>query len=348
MVYFIDDLQSITGAKTMKVRLKDIAARTGLSIAAVSRALSDKSDISPETKDMVRRIAGEMGYIPNINARNMKSGRSGTVGMLTSHLVNALTAERTSYLIRKLQMRNIKLLISEFADNSIEWLLQNRVDAIIAGSMFIPEMVQQLKDISKRCLGNDFPIITFGTVHIPGTDAVKLDYIESGYKLAFHLYDSGCRSLLVTCGGVMSRREDGIRQAALERGLPMPELILDKEPTLASEYHAVKEYLANVKTLPDGIIIHNNHSAMGVLTALREHGIRIPQDMRAAILEDAGIGQYFTPPLTTCGFDHFLLTDQLWKILEYRLDHPGARGADIIKSIPPVLKIRESSASDGK
>ena len=59
-------------------------------------------------------------------------------------------------------------------------------------------------------------------------------------------------------------------------------------------------------------------------------------------------GKYFTPPLTTCGFDHFLLTDQLWKILEYRLDHPGARGADIIKSIPPVLKIRESSASDGK
>ena len=327
----------------MKVRLKDIADKTGLSIAAVSRSLSDKSDISAETKEMVRRVASEMGYIPNINARNMKTGRSGTVGMLTSHLVNALTAERTSYLIRKLQERNIKLLISGFDDNSIEWLLQNRVDALISGSMFSYEMAQQLKDISKRCLGDDFPIITFGTVHVPGTDAVMLDYIESGYILASHLYDSGCRTLLVTCGGVLSRREEGIRRAAEERGLPEPELIMDTEMTLSSEYRAVTDYLKNVSAKPDGIIIHNNHTAMGVLSALRDYGICVPQDMRAAILEDAGIGRYFTPQLTTCGFDHILLTDHLWKILEYRLDHHCSRGQDIVKNITPVLTVRESS-----
>ncbi len=327
----------------MKVRLKDIAERTGLSIAAVSRALADKNDISDKTKEMVQRIAAEMGYIPNINARNMKTGRNNTVGLLTSHLVNTLTAMYASYLNRKLQQRNIKLLFAEFSEKSIEWLLQNGVDAIIAGSMFVPEMTQQLKDISKRSLGNDFPIITFGTTHAPDTDSVMLDYAASGKKLASHLYDTGCRNLLIISGGLLSKREEGIRCAAAERGLPPPEIILDREMTLESEYRIIKEYLQKTAKLPDGLVIHNNHTAMAVLTALREAGIQIPGDIRTAILEDAGIGSYFIPPQTTCGFNHILLSDQLWKILEYRLDNPGPRNGDIIRQIPSILTIRESS-----
>ena len=327
----------------MKVRLKDIADRMGISIAAVSRALSDKSDISEKIKEQVRRTASEMGYIPDINARNMKTGRSGTVGFLTSHLVNTLNAERTSFLIQKLQERNIRLLLSEFNDNSITWLLQNGVDAIISGSLFSFDMVQHLKDISKRCLGDDFPLITFGTVHVPGTDAVMLDYVSSGYKLASHFYDTGSRNLLVIQGGLMSRREEGIFIAAKERGLPEPQLLRDREITLASQYLCVKKYLAETKTKPDALIMHNNHTAMGVLTALREHKLNIPQDVRAAILEDAGIGKYFNPPLTTCGFDPVTLTEHLWQILEYRLDHRGKRNRDIIREIPPILSIRESS-----
>ena len=116
----------------------------------------------------------------------------------------------------------------------------------------VPEMTQLLKDIPKRSLGNDFPIITFGTTHAPDTDSIMLDYAASGKKLASHLYDNGCRTLLIISGGLLSKREEGILCAAAERGLPPPEIILDREMTLESEYRIIKEYLQmRIFSLPD-------------------------------------------------------------------------------------------------
>ena len=336
-------LYNQTGYIQVKVRLKDIAQRAGLSVTAVSRALADKGDISQKTKDKVRKLADSMGYIPNRNARNMVTGESKTIGLLVSQLYNPVRAEFCIKFNKFLTGCGYQLLICENEPENYQWLLQHDLDALFAGMIVHDDQVRVLEGLVSRRFGEDFPLFLFGKANCNTAEMLILDQENNGYRLGKHLISAGCRNIVIVSHtrNSHSRREDGVKKALLEHGLPEPDFMLYKpQDELADICNAMTSWLQQCKKLPDGFIFHDDYRAFAALAAMRDCGIRIPDDCLAASFDNISQCEYFFPRLTSIGFDNDQLVERLWQKFTLRLDGKKQSARDCLEAI---LHCRESS-----
>ena len=120
----------------MNVTMKDIAQELGLSIGTVSKVLRDHPDISPQTRDRVRKRMRELNYRPNLTARALVTGRTNTIGLVVPDLVHPFFGEVAAGLTKLLRKKSYGLIISssdedfELENRAIDQLLARRVDEI--------------------------------------------------------------------------------------------------------------------------------------------------------------------------------------------------------------------------
>ena len=214
-----------------KVRLVDIAAALGVSVATVSRALLDRSDISEPMKQQVRETAQRMGYIPDAPAASMRTGRTGTIAVIISDIANPYLAfqvqliERTA---RSYGYSTVVLGTEEVPENerqAITTALRQRVDGIlICPVQSSPSNLSMLAD-------SGVPFVLIGR-YFPGfsADAVLCDDRQGGFLITRHLISMGKRRILFLSAPeeytVGRDREWGYRAAYTKAGLtPDPSLI---------------------------------------------------------------------------------------------------------------------------
>ncbi len=291
-----------------RVTQSDVARRAGVSRATVSNVLNDRVGgsvrIPLETRQRILAVAQELGYQPHAAARSLRSGRSGTVGLLIPDATNphfwgivrgveAVTRQHGYQLVLA-----VTALEPDRERESLRALAQQRMDGLILLLTYPGRLAGELEAL--RLQGG--AIVTFGGV-LPGKDAVVQSYAQGTRDLMRHLLQLGHRRIGFIRGvarpALGADRLLGYRRALRAAGVRLEkELIVECGPTPRDGLLAARQLLA-LEPRPTAILGVNDLMAMGALQAAAERGLAVPRDVSVAGFDDIDAAAYLVPPLTT-------------------------------------------------
>jgi DNA-binding LacI/PurR family transcriptional regulator len=297
------------------VTLAQIAAAAGVTSMTVSRVLNDNGYVNAETRERVQRVAREMSYRRNGLARALKRQRTDTIGLVLGDIANPFAAELSRGVREVLEKRGYTLFIciSEHSARedvlAFESLADHRVDGIIVAtraSKLGNERLQELIEagIPVSLIGRDF--------RHPQVDFVTADNLQGGYEATKHLIDLGHRRIgfigISLTKGQALRRFQGYLEAMNEHGLRVSEELIvggrngsDQRPGYSTEeigYDGMTKLL-KLRKRPTAVFARNDFTAVGALNAIRQAGLRVPEDIAVVGYDDIPLASHTSPPLTT-------------------------------------------------
>jgi LacI family fructose operon transcriptional repressor len=303
--------------------IKDVAAEAGVSIATVSRVLRDKPHVSDGLRQRVLAAVEELGYRPNLVARNLRARESTTLGLIVSDIRNPFFTD----ISRAVEDLAHEKGYSVFFCNSDENPEKERIylnlmhDENVAGVIFSPtrrtaanfsaQDVQYPVVVVDRALGN-------GEV-----DMVLIDNEEAGYRLANHLIGNGYRRLAGIFGEASTTgraRRRGFRAALREHQLtPVADGLT--APRIEAGYAAVRTLL-EAKEPPDAILATNSLLTAGALKAIKASNRAIPDEVALAGFDETTWSTLVTPPLTVIAQPTYDIGRTATDLLLQRIDNP--------------------------
>lgn len=323
------------------VTLKDIARETGLTMASVSRALRDMPDVADETKQYVHDVAENLGYHPNVFAASLRTGKSKFIGLIIPQNTNPYFATVMADVIAVvIENGYIPLVLNSLDSKVVE---QEAVSAMIsfrvAGVLTIPVSL-------KNFLNLPFPVVVLARQFEP-EELEHFDYIindERGMELSVK-YLAQQKRKIYYFSGQQEIRASRVRRMAFEAamkkcGVPLEEdtVIVCKSNDMQAGYQATIELLAKA-TLPIAVQCMSDHMALGVIKAIRDNHLKVPQDVAVIGHDDIVYCEYLPIPLSSISLSQELGKEAasfLFKKLE-----DGRRQMKIIAE--PKLVIRESA-----
>jgi LacI family transcriptional regulator len=283
--------------------LRDVAGHVGLSVATVSRALSGHPHVDEETRRRVQASAAEVGYQPNALARALRQRRTNTIGLVIPDILNDFYAESATVLQHELERHGYRLILC--ISNSdpgtdrgyLRTLAEHRVDAIVHVPC-TPEGARDAIDAPEP-----IPVVELLRHTEEGRfDAVVTDDREGASTLTRHLTDLGHRNIAMITGSASFSttryRVAGYEDAARKAGLPASGArIVYGEYSRAFGYEATLE-LMRARRHPSALFSSGSPLTLGVLSALKELHLRVPDDVSLVCYEDPGWYAVQSPPLT--------------------------------------------------
>ena len=327
--------------------IKDIAAIAGVSAGTVSRALSDSELISAKTRARIQALAAEHGFRPNIMARNLRTQRTGAIGVVIplghetgQHISDPFFITMLGLLADTLTERGYDLLLSRVVPADAQWLDRYIGSGRVDGVIVIGQSNQAA--VLDRVAADYRPLVVWGG-HEPGQVhcSVGSDNAAGGALATRHLVGRGCRRI-VFLGDPraleIGQRLDGCRAALAAAGM-LPPQVVPVNLVADRAYPEIAGFLAATPTPPDGIIAASDVIAMTALRALSEAGLKVPDAVKLVGYDGLAFGEQTVPPLTSVRQDMAagaaLLVDKLLRRIAGE-DAPYVMMA-------PDLVVRESS-----
>jgi len=284
--------------------MQDVAHKAGVSKVTVSRALNNKPDIRKGTKELILRIADELGYTPNDVAKSLATRKTNTLGIIVPDNLDSFYPEIVQGVADECRDNDFSIVLCYThgeADKELEYiklLKAKRVDGIIIYPVQDDERyIDELKNYP-------IPFVLVGR----HTDALDCDYIINdnvygAYLAVNHLIENGNKKICYVCAKPTTstgrERIEGCKRAMIENGLPLQSLqVVTCRPKINSCYNVVKNILSTNKNL-SAIFVWDDKLAIGAIRAIFEAGLHIPEDIALIGYNDTEIARYFFPPLTT-------------------------------------------------
>jgi LacI family transcriptional regulator len=328
------------------VRLKDIAERTGFSVNTVSRALKGKSDIGKDTSKRIRRVAEELGYVPHAAAASLRSKVTKTIGVIVTFLDNPFYARILKGVNDALAEHGYTAMTWENTENIpkekhiLTLLAANRV----AGVLIVPA----------SNLENDFNYDKLRTHHLAivrksifNTQSYFiLNSFKSGQIVADHFIQAGRQKpaflgldLPISCD---RERFTGYQERFEQEGMPFDEMNIRKSgPTSRDAYNITKTWISERPGI-DALFVNNDQLAFGVLRALYDQGVKVPDDIAVVSHDDVENARYSIPSLTTVRVPKYKLGFESAETLIHIIQHTE-KNLNTQVVYEPQLIIRESS-----
>lgn len=281
------DLEPRTGTAagaSQRVRLDDVARLAGVSKGTASKALNNKADVNPETRHRVQQAAEKLAFRPSAIARNLFSGRTGTVGILTNDLEGRFVIPILAGAEDALGAGKISVILCDARGDAIrerqhlETLLERRIDGLI--------VVGGARTDPRPSIGRDLPVPVV-YAYAPSTDPDDLsltsDNVMGGRLAAEHLWSIG-RQRIAYIGGDRSysasrEREDGARATLAEHGSEL--IVTGSTQGDWSEKWGRQATARLLEQHPeiDGIFAASDGLARAALDILRDLGKRVPEEV---------------------------------------------------------------------
>nr|WP_281070722.1 LacI family DNA-binding transcriptional regulator [Oceaniglobus trochenteri] len=267
--------------------MQDIANELGVSAATVSNALTGRGRVSPALRDRIRATALAMEYRPSPQARALRTGRSGVIGLVLPDLSNPLFPAIAQAVESAAAAAGFGVLIADSrGDTGTQTDALRRLERQGAdGIVLVPRR-------GTRLMAMDLPVAVIDTASTPGNTAAS-DHRGGGALAVAHLADLGHRHLLFLGESrqslVQSDRIAGMR-AALTPQMQAETLWLEDGGDIAA-------------TRATGIIATSDLHALTALTTLHRSGRRVPDDVSVIGFDDHAFGRAITPALTTVAQD---------------------------------------------
>lgn len=335
------------------VRIHDIARELNLSAMTVSRVLnrSEGTSVAAETAERVLQAAAEMGYRPNRHARALATGRTSTIAIWISHLHSSVYTQIAKCCREEIERAGLQADVSEmhwhFATPTLPRRFDWQVDGILAVD---PPSGSVLNTLLNETPLSKVPRVNLGS----GKDAewsgdyVRVD-LSAGTRLAIdHLARAGCRRIAYAVPHGADRPGSGNYDAYTERmqkaGL-LPETIIHTALDMPSVRSDIYAYILS-HGKPDGIYCHNDEIAIAAFRAVRDLGLRVPDDVLLIGCEGNEFMEYFDPPLSTVSMQIPEMCRSAWHLLQRRLRNADAAAEQIL--LPPQFVQRRSSTFPSK
>lgn len=331
---------------TQKVKIKDIAVQTGLSITTVSRILNGKAEqyrIGSKSHQIVMEAAKELNYIPNLYAANLRTGKSNAIALIIPSLSNPFFADIASTINAEARKFGYVTMISDSdEDFEIEKMeLQQVMSRNIEGLIIVP-CGNQSEHI-KRLYDQGLPVICidryFEDLDMP---YVSTDNYYGAFTATRHLIENGHKRIACIQGVQQSTpnrlRVDGFRDAMEKEGL--------KNYTVVGDDFSVQNgYLETFLLLqqpewPTAIFTLSNTIAMGCMKALKEKNVRIPEDISLITFDDHLYLDYLATPLSCIAQSVNDIGKIAIKFLFARIHEKDVQVKQVL--LKPELKLRES------
>jgi len=337
------------------VTIKDVAREAKVSVATVSRVLNGSGPVSDETMRRIREVAGRIRYVPHSGARSLITSRTDTLGVLLPDLYGEFFSEIIRGMDDTAQKNGFHLLISRaYADrHGIETAIRamrGRVDGVVA-------MSPDLDAESLLNLPSTIPVVLLCSVPRGNEiDSLTIQNCRGAREMVSHLISLGHRRIAIIKGSARNydaaERLRGYRLALRDAGISRdPSLERDGNFTEAAGYAAVQELLA-LEDRPTAIFAANDSMAIGALSALRESGVSVPDEVAVAGFDDIPLARYMDPPLSSVHVPICELgaraVDLLLHGIEHKNDHPRRRERVSTKIVIRRSTGAESGASAGR
>lgn len=333
--------------------IRDIAERLGLSQATVSMALNNKAVINEKTREKIQECARQMRYTPNLLARGLATQKSYTIGVVCPDTENTCYGSILKHIAihSKHYGYSVVFSVSRGSRREEAQCVQNFIDRKCDGIIIMPtdnEQNEQPVMMQLKTLGIPY---VFCMSYYQGfeNDCVMTDYAEGSYKLTRYLLERGHSSLwyLVTENmeiPVTKLRVEGYCRAYREMGIPYDPKWLIGCPNINYQngYQRIVQEL-QVRSAPDGILSINDYTTFGVIRAVNEMWMRIPEDISIAGYDDVFYAKFATTPLTTVRQDLEGIALNALRLLLTRMDAENVPDEPIQKRLEPLLVLRETT-----
>jgi LacI family transcriptional regulator len=285
------------------VTVYDVARLAKVSSATVSRAVNNPEAVSDETLARINKAIGKLGYAPNRIAQSLKTRSSATVGVIIPDITNPFLVKVVKGVEKTLSAAGYTPILcdTEESPEKEERYLHDLLARRIDGLVLVPAMDSQVAVplLKKRGL----PTVFVDRFISPDFDCVKSNNVSGLALLVGHLFQQG-RTHIRMIGGpqrtVVGRERNEAFLALLDRyRLPRNESsLVQGDFTIEGGYRLAVEML-KVRPHPQAIISANNLMGIGALKAIREAGLRFPDNLDLVVFDELGdMGELLDPPLT--------------------------------------------------
>ena len=327
-----------------KPTINDVAQMAGVSFGTVSRVLNDAPDVSASTRERVLQIIKDIGYRRNRAATALVTSKSTSIGILSDGSprfgpVGTLLALEN--VARKKGYATTVISVEKPYEESVQAALDSLDDTGVGGIIVIAPVVDMAAAVWNATSRVPVEMIAAGASSTPNVFTYSENQ-ELGARLATqHLIDLGHKDIAHIAGsmdwfdGRVRKRgwEAALRDAGLEPGLCVEG---DWSPKWAYETGL---QLVREGTVPQAIFAASDHTALGLIRAFSENGVRVPEDVSIVGFDDIEGSDYFLPPLTTVRQDFTALALMSMEVLIGAME-----GREVDRTpIRPTLVVRNSS-----
>lgn len=307
----------------------DVAKLAGVSRATVSYVVNGSSDvpISVETRARVLDAVAQLNYAPDSRAQSLRSGGSNTIGLLIPDLHNPHYWSIVEGVEDTVREQGYDLLFTSTSldpqreEKTLAALSGRRMDGLILTLSFL----EQSKTTLTHLAANGYPVVTLGNTSF-NVDAVIATYRPATAQVMAHLLGLGHTRIGFIFGvgskELATNRMSVYQESLAGAGIPInPELIDYSGPRIEDGYNAALRLLERAPR-PTALLVINDWLAIGALRAVREKGLRVPEDISIASFDDTEMAAYLNPPLTSVRSNGHELGRQAASLLLERISKP--------------------------
>lgn len=312
-----------------RLKMTDIARIAGVDVSTISRALADSPRVTAETKERIRRVVAETGYVVNHNARQLRAQRAGLILVMLPNIASSSFAEVVLGVEDAVREEGLNVVVGNTQYDAgreqvlARQLVTGAVDGLILITGRVPPIVIEMADFDRRIVAVSRPV--------EGHDIpfVSIDNLAAGRTIAEHMVSQGHKRIVHLAGPLESpvfrARRDSYLAVMQEAGLSC-----HSRTVVAPSYDLVGGRLGMEEMLAEGarptaVICGSDEIAIGAMQAARAAGIVLPQDMAFSGFDDVAISEAYEPPLTTIRIPRRKIGERGARMLLQSLDMRKAR-----------------------
>jgi LacI family transcriptional regulator len=340
-----------TKSKRRRVNNNDVAQLAGVSVATVSYVLNNgPRPVSAEARAKVEAAVAELGYYPNELARGLRLQQTSIIGVVIPRMTNPVYAEITRDFESVCTDAGFMVMLC----NSERQAMRERKFVQMLRSQHVSGVVitphQEPLELIEPLLRARIPVVVLEH-DLPGVHCIAMDELSGGRLATQHLVDLGHTRIAMLrhqpSSALSSQRFVGYQQTLKTAGIKFdPALVIECEGSHAAGDLAMRQLL-KLERPPTAVFAHNDVLAIGAFHAIRDIGLRIPEDISLVGYDDISSAAYLAPPLTTVSSPKA----QIGRLAANILMQLVARKSDLppkTTTLPVELVVRDSTAAPPK
>lgn len=326
------------------VTIRDVAEEAEVAISTVSNVLNGVDVVSEQTKKKVLEAVEKLKYVPNMNAKFLKTNKRNTIGLFLSSIQGDFYRMLTQAVHLQCKMKGYLLNIYVSNENTSEEIYGMIISSGVEGAIVFNERLQD--EYIERIARTKMPMV-FIDREFTGENmsSVIINNLEGGTMAMEYLIRQGHRRIGYIHG--IMNIDDELRYRAYQNVLEKYSLPLDASIVLrgyfeeALAYSEMRVLLLKGIQMPDAFFCANDEMAWGCIRALTEAGIKVPDQVSVIGFDDISLSAYYTPALTTI---HSPVTElgstsatELLRLIESENASPGT-----VTYLSPSLIVRDT------
>jgi len=330
----------------MTASLRSVAARAGVSVRTVSNVVNDFPHVAPATRAAVQAAIAELGYRPNLAARQLRRGRTGAIGLVVPEVHSPYFSQLASVIVRLAEARGLTVLIDQTEGDP------ERERRLLGGSAFgVDGMIVSpwSLDVAELARTDTVPLVLLGERSgRSALDHVGFDNVAAARDATAHLVAVGRRQVAAVgtqphlTNDTGRQRLEGYHQALHAAGrTPDPRLEVAVRSLHRADGVTAMTSLLDGPVVPDAVFCFTDELALGAIRALADRGLRVPEDVALVGFDDIEDGRFSVPTLTTIAPDKEQIAAGCLDTLAARILDPSAAGQEVVTSYE--LVVREST-----